>query len=323
MNPKPKKFDLIGSLALAGSILCWSLIPAMLKYLEPYITGWESNAVRYPFASMLWAGPLYYFWRKGRVPRSVWKWALLPAGVNVFAQGLWAWLPYFNDASVIGFLARTSVVFAITGGLILFPDERPIMKSPMFWIGVVLCAGGFLIMNAVGANLSSGDSLFGPMLVLICGMFYGLYGVSVRYSMHGVRPWIAFPVISIYTSIVLLGFLFVFEPDSHIIEVAITDTGPFLVLLLSAFIGIASAHTFFYISLERLGSAISGGMQLVGAFITPLWAYLFLGEKLTWLQWQGGIVLLLGGALLLSAQTKIHPKSMDEDEVTIEPRIPD
>ena len=167
----------------------------MLKYLEPYITGWESNAVRYPFASMLWAGPLYYFWRKGRVPRSVWKWALLPAGVNVFAQGLWAWLPYFNDASVIGFLARTSVVFAITGGLILFPDERPIMKSPMFWIGVVLCAGGFLIMNAVGANLSSGDSLFGPMLVLICGMFYGLYGVSVRYSMHGVRFCNASPAI--------------------------------------------------------------------------------------------------------------------------------
>ncbi len=323
MNDKQKKFDLIGSLALAASILCWSLMPVMLKSFKPYISGWESNAIRYPFAALLLTPPLLYFWRKGQVSKEVWRLALLPTAVNVIAQGLWAWLPYFMDAAMIGFLVRISVLFAIAGGLLVFADERPIMRSPLFWIGSVLCIAGFVIMNVYGGNLSSETTFMGVILVLVCGMFYGLYGVTVRYSMRGTRPWVAFPVISIYTSLVLIVFLWIFEPESHILQVAREDTGPFLMVLLSSLIGIAMAHTFFYISLERLGSAISGGTQLIGAFIVALWAYLWFGERMTFIQWQGGIVLLLGGALLLSAQTRIHPKSMDPDEVPIEPRVPD
>ncbi len=117
--------------------------------------------------------------------------------------------------------------------------------------------------------------------------------------------------------------MWIFEPDSGVLLFAAEQTGPFLMVLLSAVIGIAMAHTFFYLSLERLGSAISGGTQLVGAFFVALWAYLWFGEKMTWVQWRGGIVLLLGGTLLLSAQTRIHPKSMDPHEVPIEPRVPD
>ena len=323
MNPKPRHFDLIGSLALAASIVCWSLMPVMLKSFKPYISGWESNAIRYPFAALVWSGPLFYLWKKGQVKKEVWTWALFPTLINVIAQGLWAWLPYFLDASIIGFMVRISVLFSISGGLLVFADERPMMKSPLFWLGAALCIVGFVIMNGVGGELASGVTPTGVFLVLTCGMFYGLYGVSVRYSMRGIRPWVAFPVISIYTSIFLVALMWIFEPDSGVLLFAAEQTGPFLMVLLSAVIGIAMAHTFFYLSLERLGSAISGGTQLVGAFFVALWAYLWFGEKMTWVQWRGGIVLLLGGTLLLSAQTRIHPKSMDPHEVPIEPRVPD
>lgn len=323
MTNQPRRFDLIGSLALIASILCWSLMPVMLKSFKPYISGWESNAIRYPFAAMLWFGPLLYLWSKDQVRPEVWKWALVPTVVNSVAQGLWAWLPYFLDAALIGFLVRISIFFAIAGGLILFKDERPVMKSPLFWFGAVFCIGGFVVMNGIGGELPQGVRPIGVLLVLICGMFYGMYGVTVRYFMRGIRPWVAFPVISIYTSFVMIGLLFAFEPDHQVGEVAARHPLPFLVILLSALIGIAMAHTFFYISLERLGAAISGGMQLIGSFLTALWAYLWFGEKMTWIQWQGGILLLFGGALLLSAQTRISPKSMDPKEVPIEPRVPD
>jgi drug/metabolite transporter (DMT)-like permease len=314
------RLDLLGNLGLVGSILGWSLMPVMLKGFTDDMDGWTTNGVRYPFAALLWLGPLIYQVRQGRVNPAIWKMALLPTGVNLGAQILWAQLPYFIDATQMAFLARISVAFAITGGFLFFPDERRLMKRPTFWVGVALSIAGFVAMSLGGLKPLEGRELVGVFLVLLCGGFYGLYGVAVRYSMRGSRPWVAFPVISLYTSAVLIVCMFLFGEPERLLETTAVNFG---LLLISAVIGIAVAHTCFYIAIEHLGVAISSGMQLVGPFLTYLWAFLFFGESLTLSQIVGGVVLLGGAALLLRAQRKTVPASIDPSKAPIEPKLPD
>lgn len=313
-------FDAIGTAALAGSILCWSVMPPMLKSFTIHIDAWTMNGVRYPFVALLWSGPLIYQYRRGRVDSSVWKAALLPTAVNLFAQTLWAWLPYFIPATHMAFLARISVVFGIAGGFLCFEDERPLMRRPLFWAGAVCSATGFIVMNLPNLAGWSGKEWFGTLLVFVCGAFYGLYGVAVRYSMRGHRPWVAFPVISIYTSVVLFLLMFFLGEPTRLLAMPKFNLS---LLLLSAVIGIAAAHTFFYMSIEHLGVAISSGSQLLGPFLTFLWAFLFLGETLTLIEWIGGTGLVLGGLLLIRTQTALAPASMDADKAPIEPKLPD
>jgi drug/metabolite transporter (DMT)-like permease len=292
----------------------------MLKYFTAYVDAWTANGIRYPFAALLWLGPLLYQCRRGEVNPRIWKAALLPTAINVGAQALWALIPYYIDATWMAFLARISVPFAIAGGFLCFPDERALMRRPSFWMGVLMSAVGFVVLSLGGESLPEGRTLIGVILVFVCGAFYGLYGVAVRYSMRGSRPWVAFPVISLYTSAVLIVFMFCFGEPARLFDLNLFRFG---FMLLSALVGIACAHTLFYIAIEHLGVAISSGTQLLGPCFTFLWAFLFLGEKLTLVQWGGGSVLLLGGALLLRGQTRLAPENLDAKKVPVEPRLPD
>jgi drug/metabolite transporter (DMT)-like permease len=94
-------------------------------------------------------------------------------------------------------------------------------------------------------------------------------------------------------------------------------------LILSSVVGIATAHTLFYTSINHLGVAISTGSQLLAPFLTFLWAFLFLGETLTLIEWVGGMGLVAGGLLLIRAQTALAPPSLDPQKAPIEPELSD
>lgn len=319
MSAAPR-FQWLGTLILVASILCWSAMPPMLKALTPHLDGWVTNGVRYPFAALLWLGPLILQVRRGEVHPRIWTRALAPTFFNVIAQVLWAWIPYYLDATLMGFLVRISVVFSIGGGFLLFPDERRLARHPIFWLGVMGSALGFGLMSFAGEQPQGAVTLFGVFLVLACGAFYGLYTVAVRYSLEGSRPWVAFPVISLYTSVALLLLMFAFGEPERLWDLSAAWFG---FLLLSAVIGIASAHTLFYMAIERLGVAISSSTQLVSPFLTFLWAFLFLGERLTSLKWLGGSILLGGGLLLVWSQTHFIPAALDPARSPVEPEAGD
>jgi drug/metabolite transporter (DMT)-like permease len=292
----------------------------MLKVLTPYVDAWTSNGIRYPFSSLLWLGPLLYQQRRGQVNPRIWLLALVPTFFNIIAQTLWAWIPYFLDATLMGFLVRISVVFSIGGGFLCFPDERRLVKHPVFWAGVLFSITGFSVMSLAGKELPAGTQLVGIALVLCCGASYGLYAVAVRYSMKGARPWVAFPVISIYTSAAMVALMLEFGEPSRVAAMPPPWVAFFL---LSAVIGIAAAHTLFYMAIERLGVAISSSTQLISPFLTFLWSYLFLGESLTLFQWVGGTILLLGGTMLVLSQVYFVPAAVDPRTAPVEPELPD
>ncbi|GMV64999.1 MAG: DMT family transporter [Candidatus Omnitrophica bacterium] len=308
-----------GTLVLLGAIFCWSLIPPMLKVFTSLLDGWTTNGVRYPFASLLLIFPLLYEYRHREVDRRIWMTALIPTAFNVIAQVSWSWIPYYLDATRMGFFVRISVVFSILGGFVCFPEERGLMKHPFFWLGVIGCFLGITIMSFGGEAVPEGASLVGILLALGCGASYGLYAVAVRYSLKGARPWVAFPVISFYTSSALLVFMLIEGQPAQLCALTVPQ---WLLLLLSAVIGIGAAHTLYYIAIERLGVAISSSTQLVAPFLTSYWSYLALGEMITLTQWIGGIILFLGGVVVILSQTSITAEAFTS-EALVEPDAPD
>ena len=129
-----KKIDIIATLALLGSILCWSTVPLFLKYFTSFIDGWTANGLRYPVVVFLYLPWLIYFARKGQLTSRMWKLALLPAIVNTIAQIAWAWAPYYIDPGYLSFLVRLSTVWTVLGSFMLFHDERRLIKSRKFWM---------------------------------------------------------------------------------------------------------------------------------------------------------------------------------------------
>ncbi len=295
--------DLLGSLSLLASLLCWATVPLFLRSFIHEIDGWTANGVRYPLSALIWLGPLLYFHRQGYVKRVYLKWALLPSAINIAGQSLWAWSPYYLEPAMMTFLVRISSLSAILGSLLLFRDEARLFRSAFFWAGLGACLVGFLGLTFLGKEIPHGSTITGIILITICGVFWGYYGVTVRWAMEGVHVLISFPIICVYTSIGTFVLMLMFGEPSRLLDM---HAHRLLLLALSAVIGIAVAHIFFYKAIERLGVSISTGCQLLSPFVTAMGSYYIFREILTLGQWSSGTILLAGCGLLLYAQQRLH-----------------
>ena len=73
-------------------------------------------------------------------------------------------------------------------------------------------------------------------------------------------------------------------------------------LVISAFVGIAFAHVFYYASIARLGVAVSAGIILLQPFLAGTASYFLFGERLTVLQWVSGAAAVGGAIVMLRTQ---------------------
>lgn len=287
------------TLSLTVSIVMWGATPLFLRSFIHEIDGWTANGSRYGLAAILWIVPLMVFMKRGEVPRRLFYYAIVPTIVNVAAQTFWAWSVYFLEPGLVMFLSRLSLVFTVFASFILFPDERALIRSSYFWIGLFLLGVGFIGINAMRGTALTRESWTGIFIMLGNAVFLGMYGVSVRYYMRGVKPWISFPIICIYTAIGL-AVLMVFMGDMH--ALAAMKPHRIGVLILSSLVGIAFAHVTYYYAIEHLGASISAGCQLCLPFLTTIGSYFIYGETFTPGQWIFGMGLLGGAGLLLMAQ---------------------
>ena len=304
MNPSERiRWDAAGSGALLASLLCWATVPLFLRSFIHEMDAWTANGVRYPIAALFWLGPLLYFCRQGRVDGIYFRRALLPAVFSLATQSLWAWAPYFLEPAMMAFLSKVSSVFAVLCSFLVFPDESKLLGSGVFWTGLLLCLLGFLGMTFLGSTIPTGGALIGIVLLLFSGVFFAWYGIAVRWAMTGVDSRIAFAIISIYTSVGTIILMAFFGEPSRLLEMT---PDRHVVLVLSALVGIAFAHVFFYIAIARIGVTITTGCQLLSPFLTAVGSFFIFHEVLTFGQWTSGAVLLAGCALLMWSQEKVH-----------------
>ncbi len=312
------KVQIQASLSLLVAILCWATIPLFLHSFRHEIDAWTANGVRYPFSMILWLGPLLYFYSRNRVPKNIWRLALVPSFVNLFGQTFFAMTPYYLEPALMMFLGRISILFAVGMSLILFIDERALVRSKIFWAGAIVCLGGFIGMNVLSESLYSSVTMTGLIILLCFAFFMAMYGVSVRYWMQGIDPWISFPVICIYTSIGLFIMMWMFGEPARLLDLS---SGRLTVLAISAVIGIALGHTFYYYSLEHIGVSICAGVSLVTPFLTAIGSYFIFQEVLSFGQWVSGTLIFFGAMCLLSAQRHLGKRHSPAPITSTAPEI--
>ena len=296
-------------ICLAGAVLGFSSVPLFIKHFSASLDAWTVNAVRYSTASAILAPvALVIYARNRESSRGVWLAALAPTIPNIIGQIGWALTPYYNDASVIAFVIRSSFLFTILFGLAFLPSERALARVPAFWLGAGVCTCGIIVMYAATLFTQQGTSLFGIGLIVATSMMWGLYGVSVRVFLRGYPGRLGFGVVALYTTFGLLIAacvrpVVVPAPSG----LATLSTPDWFLLLLSGIIGIAISHVLMYKAIHIIGPITASGMQLVSPFLTSLGAALILHERMGATQWLGGVLLIVGLLTLVLAKSRAAP----------------
>ncbi|HYK91211.1 MAG TPA: DMT family transporter [Acidobacteriota bacterium] len=284
-------------LALLVSILSWSSIPLFLKYFTDSLDAWTVNGVRYAFSALLMLPGLRVRTAGSEKQRSLWSSALVPACVNTAGQVGWALIPYYVTASVMAFGIRASFLFTILGSLWLLPEERYLLRSRPFWLGAVSCIAGLSALFWASLRQASA-SVPGLLILLSCAAVWGFYGITVRKFMKDHQPHRSFAAISLYTSGILTVLMLSF---GRVSALARLSPGNLSLLALSSVLGIALAHVLMYYVLNRLGPIVESGAEMLAPFLTFCGAALIFGERLSALQWTGGLGVIAGCVLMVSA----------------------
>ena len=146
--------------------------------------------------------------------------------------------------------------------------------------------------------------LEGVLLAVGSGLLFACYGLSVRKYMEGMSPVLSFAAICQFTAAAMVVLMVMFGDRAG--RAALDLPGRQMsMLLLSALIGIAIGHVFYYISIARLGVALTAGVLQLQPFIVALFSLTLFGERLTSWQWVGGSVAVLGAMTMLGTQWRM------------------
>jgi drug/metabolite transporter (DMT)-like permease len=268
-----------------------------LRGLTSSIDAWTANGIRYPLSALLYFPVLYFSYRSGRLNFELIKRCAVPAAFAFGGQIFWALAHYDLQASEVGFLVRLSMVWALVGSMVLFADERVLLRKPWFYVGMTLLICGYVTFSLPIGGDSPGVSAKGFMLVFACAGFFGIYMVSVRRYIPNVDPILAFGIVSSIVSVGTIAGMFAFGEPSVI---ARQTTQSWTMLVGSSVLGIGLGHIWMYTSIQRLGATITSSCQSLMPFVTAMVASLALGEALSQRQWIGGVLIIVGVGALLS-----------------------
>ncbi len=324
-KPQPLSAPL-GVMMIVLTLVGWSSVPLFLRHFAEQIDPWTSNGWRYGFSAVVWLPVLAWAMVHGRVPRGLWKAALVPSIVNAAGQVCFTYAHYRIDPGLLTFGLRTQILFVAIGAWIMFPKERAIIRTPGYIAGALLLIVGMVAVISMDAPVENGagralaDSVTGAAwgsfdayvtgvaLALGSGLLFASYGLAVRKFMEGVNSVIAFAAICQLTALIMVALMFAFgqKAGATVFDMA---TDQFFLLLLSALIGIAIGHVFYYMSIARLGIAVSAGVLQLQPFLVAIGSFMLFNEVLSTGQWLGGCIAVSGALLMLGMQWRLSRKT--------------
>jgi len=291
----------MGILTIVMTLVGWSSIPLFLRYFADHIDVWTSNGFRYGASALFWAPVLIVAWLIGRWPAGLWRAAFIPGLVNSLAQVCFAYAHYQIEPGLLTFGLRSQIIFAAIGAYLLFPNERFVIRSPGYLLGALLVitgTSGSVLLSPQSVNPSH---FTGVGFAILSGCLFACYGLSVRRFADGINSVMAFAAISQLTALVMIVLMLILGQE-HGATAFQLSRSQFNWLMISAFIGIALGHVFYYMSIARLGVAVSSGVLQLQPFLVAVASYLLFGEVLNLAQWISGGLAIGGAMLMLSMQ---------------------
>ncbi len=256
----------------------------------------------------------------------------------VVFQLTWVNAVYFTSPTVTGFAGNLSIVFGFAGGAIFFADERAVVLSRRFLVGaavVMVAAIGVMFGGEVkieGGPVSEGGPALSAACLLVFPAAWAAYSLLIKRfvgherrlearpvragrspdranaSADGLRPGRraellrpvpALAVTTAWTTLLVLAVTVVFGDLGHVADVSWKIV---LVLVVSGVGCIGVGQTLYYVSIGRIGVAMSQTVTRVTPFMTGFFSFALLGERMGAFQWVCGAVLVVGVLYLIKVR---------------------
>jgi len=293
------KIDFSGTFAAIGALCCWSFGPIVIKYLSGYLDFWTQNFLRYSVACLFWLPFLLFSVKTKQLDTRVWRRAILPALANVVMQSLFACAFYYIGPAFMILLAKSSLIWIAGFSLIFFREERTLVRSKRFWMGLALSVTGVVGVLYFKEDFVATRTLTGIVLALSMAFMWAVYTLSAKVAFKDIDSRQGFSVITIYTvaglSVLALSF-------GNLGRCTQMGTRQWALVVISAIMSIAFAHVLYYTAMRRIGATIPALIVLVQPFIIFAISRIVFGESLNIRQLLFGVILLLGSALAIWAQ---------------------
>ncbi len=304
MNNSVRKFDALATLACIGTLILWSIGPNFIRFLTGYLDSWTQNLLRYLAACLFWLPFLIFAFKKKRVNKDLWRRALLPAVPNIAMQSLWTAGFYYIDPAFFVLLNKSSLIWVAGFSLIFFIDERPLLKSNRFWLGIALSAIGVIGVLVFKEDFATTKTITGVVIALVTSIMWALYTISVKIALKDIDSRVGFSVISIYTLFGLCVLAMIFGRPTDCFEMS---AWPWACVIISGISAIGLGHVLYYVAIKRIGATIPALVILSQPFIVFAISNVLFGEFLNRFQWLFGIILIVGSALAIWAQQHLKP----------------
>jgi drug/metabolite transporter (DMT)-like permease len=291
--------DITATASCLGALTFWSLGPIFIKYLTGHLDSWTQNLLRYSVAALFWLPFLLLSIKTKRLDSKVWRRALIPGAANVIMQSLWAAAFYYIGPGFMVLLTKTNIFWIAAFSLILFPEERTLVKSRRFWSGLILSAIGLIGVMYYKVDLVEAKTIKGIIIALVAAFMWGIYTVSARIAFRQIDSRQGFSVLSIYT---VAGLAFFAIPFGHLKNSIHLGAWQWACIVISAVIAIAFAHTLYYAAMKRIGATIPALVILAQPFVVLGISNVTFGESMNGFQLLFGMALLAGAALAIWAQ---------------------
>jgi len=298
-NRSTPALDARATLACLGALAFWALGPNFIRYLTEYLDAWTQNLLRYLVACLFWLPFLAVSIRNGRFDKRTWLRALPAAATNIAMQSLWATAFYYIDPAFMVLLSKTSIIWIVGFSILLFRDERPLLRSGRFWTALALCLTGVIGVLYFKEGFATKETSTGVIIGLACAFMWGLYTVTVRMAFRHTDSRSGFSVISIYTVVGLAVIAALFGDLAQPLRMG---PGPWAVVVFSAITCIALAHVLYYAAIRRIGATIPALVILAQPFAVLAVSHIAFGESLTPVQLIFGLILLVGAGLAILSQ---------------------
>ena len=294
-----RRIDITATASCLGALTFWSLGPIFIKYLTGHLDSWTQNLLRYSVAALFWLPFLILRIKAKRLDTRVWRRALIPGAANVIMQSLWAAAFYYIGPAFMVLLTKTNIFWVAAFSLILFPEERTLVKSKRFWTGLILSAVGLIGVMVYKVDLTEAKTIRGIFIALAAAFMWGVYTVSARIAFRQIDSRQGFSVLSLYTVVGLALFVLPFGNLGDSIHLGAWQ---WACIVISAVTAIAFAHTLYYAAMKRIGATIPALVILAQPVVVLGISNVVFSESLNRVQLLCGLVLLAGAALAIWAQ---------------------
>jgi drug/metabolite transporter (DMT)-like permease len=224
-----------------------------------------------------------------RMPAHGRNWSMILGVNNAAGMICYFWALARIDASVAAMLMAVAPIIVLT---ILALNGEPVTKRHI--VRMALALSGLYLLIGPGGNVD-------PIGVLLIGGSMITYSVNITLTQwhlggYDARASTLFNLISMTVTL----FLFWFFQGAVWTPLTSTD---WLLLIVLALVSTYAARLAFFYSIKAIGGGQVSMLSPVETVLTVFWSMLFLGERLTTIQWLGGL-LVLSSALLAIQRLK-------------------